>query len=87
MIIRSKKLFDKQFKKLPKGIQQKALQKIEVFSKNPLEKSLHNHQLKGALKGLRAFSVTGDVRIIFQEFDGYVNVLFIAIGTHSQVYE
>lgn len=87
MIIRSKKLFEKQFKKLPKGIRQKALRKIEIFSQNPFDKSLNNHPLHGALKGLRAFSVTGDVRIVFQEVDDYVVVLFIAIGTHSQVYE
>jgi len=86
-MIRSKKLFEKQFKKLPKNLQAKALQKIEIFSKTPMDKSLKNHALQGKLKGLRAFSVTGDVRIIFQEVDGYVIVLFIAIGSHSQLYE
>ena len=36
--------------------------------------------------GLRAISVTSDIRIIFQEFFHYRVVLFLDIGTHSQVY-
>lgn len=38
------------------------------------------------MKGKRAFSVTGDMRIIFEEFDDYVLVIMLDIGTHAQVY-
>lgn len=45
-----------------------------------------NHALAGKMLGKRAFSVTGSVRIIFKEYDNYVLVLFLDIGSHPQVY-
>ena len=87
MIVRSQKRFDKQFKKLSKSIQTKVLEKIALFAQHPSDVSLRNHALHGKLQGLRAFSVTGDIRIIFEEFDGYTVVVFIDLGTHNQIYK
>lgn len=45
---------------------------------------LHDHALSGKLKSRRAFSVSGDIRVIYEELEeAYV---FLDIGTHSQVY-
>lgn len=56
------------------------------FKSNPLDAALYNHPLKGAMTGKRAISVTGDVRIIFEEYNNYVLVIMLDVGTHNQVY-
>ena len=87
MILRSNKKFEKQFEKLPSNIQSKVERVIKIFSSNPFNKSLNNHSLKGYLQNYRAISVTGNIRIIFEEFDNYTLVIFIDLGTHEQVYK
>jgi mRNA-degrading endonuclease YafQ of YafQ-DinJ toxin-antitoxin module len=42
--------FTKQFAALPKSIQTKSLEKLELFVKNPLQNSLRLHKLKGKLE-------------------------------------
>lgn len=86
MKIRYHKSFEKSFKKLPKGLKAKTKEAIATFVKDPFAKKLRNHALKGNMKGRRAFSVTGDVRIIFEEYDGYTLVLMLDVGTHNQIY-
>lgn len=45
---------------------------------------LDDHALRGKLAGKRAFSVTGDVRVIYVELDD--GIVFLDIGSHDQVY-
>lgn len=87
MEIQFHKNFEKRFKKLDERLKGKVLNKLELFIDNPFEASLKNHPLKGALKGKRAFSVTGDVRVIFEEVDDYLLVIMLDLGTHNQVYK
>lgn len=59
-------------------------ERFELFlndSKNPL---LKDHPLKGNKIGLRAFSITGDIRVIYQIIGE--TIYFFDIGTHNQVY-
>ena len=59
-------------------------QKLRRFVEDPNDKILAVHSLSGKLKGYRAFSVTGDIRVIY-----YINkgiAYFVDIGTHNQVY-
>jgi len=86
MKIRYHKNFEKKFKKLSPDVKKNVVSAVRIFSKNPFYTALKNHPLKGSLKGKRAFSVTGDVRIIFEEYDGYVLVIMLDVGTHNQVY-
>lgn len=60
---------------------------IERFSKNPFDPLLRNHSLSGGMKNFHSFSVTADIRIIFEEFDSYTFVIMIDIGNHDQVYK
>jgi len=46
---------------------------------------LHDHALTGKLAGKRAFSIAGDIRVIYVEFDDFI--VFLDIGTHNQVYK
>lgn len=60
-------------------------QRIELFKINPANPMLHDHALKGTKLGLRAFAVTGDVRIVYK-LEPSECVTFLDIGTHNQVY-
>jgi len=80
------KKFTKHFEKLTPKLQSKTIETVELFRKNPYNISLKNHALKGKMNGKRAISVTGDIRIVFEEYDGYVLVVMLDVGTHDQVY-
>jgi addiction module RelE/StbE family toxin len=56
-------------------------ERIEMFQANPQNSLLHDHPLKGNKQGLRAFSVTGDVRIVYFIEDDIA--YFVNIGTHN----
>ena len=56
-----------------------------TISKNPFCKLLRSHKLTGTLKGLWAFSVDYDTRVIFS-FLTDDEILLIDIGSHDEVY-
>lgn len=61
------------------------LQKIKIFVNKPDDTRLRNHKLRKRMKGKFAFSITGDVRIVY-EWLGKNIVRFLAIGGHNKVY-
>ncbi len=63
---------------------QKFKKRVELFINSPDDPSLRDHKLKGAKKGLRAFSITGDIRVVYYK-EGEC-IYFLDIGTHTQVY-
>lgn len=86
MQIQYHRQFEKRFAKLQPQIKKKVITAIQQFAKNPFDPKLRNHALTGRLAGLRAISVMGDLRIIFEEHDHYVLVIMLDVGTHNQVY-
>jgi mRNA-degrading endonuclease YafQ of YafQ-DinJ toxin-antitoxin module len=56
-----------------------------TFTDNPHHHSLRTHKLSGKLRGLWAFVVAYDCRVVFQFLDER-NVLLIDIGKHDEVY-
>jgi len=86
VIIKYHRTFDKHFERLPKKLQQKVGDVVEIFQKNTFAVSLHNHPLNGNMDGRRAISVTVDFRIVFEEHDRYTLVLLLDVGNHDQVY-
>jgi len=86
MRVKFHRRFEKQYKKLPDHLKQKTKQVIRRFMDEPKAVSLKNHALTGRMKDLRSISVTGDLRIVFQEFDDYTLVIFLDIGGHGKVY-
>ncbi len=58
---------------------------MKLFSSNPFSKQLRTHKLAGTLKGLWAFRVDYDTRIIFS-FITDDEILLIDIGSHDEVY-
>ncbi len=67
-------------------ISEKFDNRIALFSENPDNPLLHNHPLKGTKLGLWSFSITGDVRVIYQKTSDN-SILLLDIGTHNQVYK
>ena len=74
--------FEKQYKKLPRRIQDLADEKVNIFSGNPFNPVLRTHKLSGSLNGYWAFSVNYFYRIIFRFEDANTALLF-AIGKHD----
>lgn len=59
--------------------------RITLFKSNPKDPVLKDHPLFGAKKGLRAFSISGDIRIVYIPVSEQ-EVIFVDIGSHNQVY-
>lgn len=59
---------------------------IALFAENPFDEKLNTHKLTGKLKGLWAFSVSYDCRVVFKFPDNSKSVLLIDIGSHDEVY-
>lgn len=77
--------FKKRFNKLSQKVQKQFEERIGLFVENPTNPILKMHPLKGNLVGLRAFSITGDYRVIYRILDRE-SIKLIDIGTHAQVY-
>jgi addiction module RelE/StbE family toxin len=85
MTVAYSRAFIKQAKKLSPDLRKKLQAKIKTFTNNPLSPALRNHALKGKYKEYRSIDITGDMRALYLQQDG--EVVFDAVGTHSQLYE
>ena len=77
------KRFKKRFPNNPK-FQDKFDERIKLFSVNPDHSSLKDHALKGKKLGLRSFSISGDIRVIY--YIKKQTAYCVDIGSHNQVY-
>ncbi len=78
------KKFLKKFKKLPISIRSRFVERKNLFIESPNHPILYNHSVDRAYPGCRSINVTGNYRAIFRPLkDG---VIFIAIGTHPELY-
>lgn len=59
-------------------------QRLELRLKDPANAMIKDHQLIGKLKQYRSFSVTGDMRAVYQIEDDTLKLY--DIGSHNQVY-
>ncbi len=82
------KNFLKQFKKLRYNEQRRVFEVLKQFEREPFAERLRNHALQGKLAGFRSISVGGDIRLHYYEKEPeHVYVVFVAIGSHSQLYK
>jgi mRNA-degrading endonuclease YafQ of YafQ-DinJ toxin-antitoxin module len=81
------KTFDKHFKTriFPNEnlVKQFAL-RLAMFQEGVRGNPINDHALKGRKRMYRAWSVAGDIRVVYRETDEYYE--FFDIGTHNQVY-
>lgn len=59
-------------------------ERLKLFLKDPQNSVLKDHKLSGAKKHLRAFWVTGDLRVVYFSKGQVIDL--VDIGTHNQVY-
>ena len=58
--------------------------RLSTFLQNQKHYLLRDHKLVGKFRDYRAFSITGDIRLVYKITD---DTLFLYdIGTHNQVY-
>ncbi|MCX6755888.1 MAG: type II toxin-antitoxin system mRNA interferase toxin, RelE/StbE family [Candidatus Nomurabacteria bacterium] len=77
--------FKKDYKKLPPKIKKQLGIRIEIFKLNQFDRILNNHAVHHPYTGCRSINITGDLRALY-EVDGD-KLIFIRIGTHSELYE
>ncbi|MDO8570218.1 MAG: type II toxin-antitoxin system mRNA interferase toxin, RelE/StbE family [Candidatus Daviesbacteria bacterium] len=58
--------------------------RLKLFINDSTNPILKDHQLIGPKSYRRAFSITGDIRVIYQKVED--GVLLMDIGSHNQVY-
>lgn len=58
--------------------------RLALFKMDRSHPLLKDHQLAGNKSEYRAFSITGNVRVVYRQFGD--EILLYDIGTHNQVY-
>ena len=86
MVILYSRKFRKMYKRLHPNIRERFKERRNAFIDNSYDPVLENHPLHGEYAGCRSINVTGDYRAIYYHESADV-VRFIAIGTHSELYE
>lgn len=59
-------------------------ERVQLFVINSRNPILNDHQLSGWLRDYRAFSITGNIRVLY--IIDNEKIVFDDIGTHAQVY-
>lgn len=85
MIISFSKQFKKDFKKLPKKAKFQFQNRLEIFQEDKNNPQLNNHKLQGSYNEFYSINISGNIRAIYEQV-AKNKVLFIKIGTHSQLY-
>ncbi len=87
MTIHYSKRFKKQFHlRLSAKMKRQFGERLGLFLFNPHHPQLNVHALVGKHSGCWSVNVSGDMRAIFEYRDEESTVLFLVIGTHSQIY-
>lgn len=85
--IKRDRTFEKHFKQRI-GSNEKLVNQFKkrliLFMAGELGYPLYDHALTGKLVGKRAFSVAGDIRVIYVELED--SIVFLDVGSHNQVY-
>ncbi len=80
------KKFDKDFEKISLKIKNQFFERLGLFEQGPFDAILNNHAVDSVYPGWRSINVTGDYRALFDPKEQDI-VLFMRIGTHSQLYK
>lgn len=85
MSISFNKKFIKQQAKLTQAQQKQLDSRLVIFSQNQFNPILRNHALHHPYNGCYSINITGDIRAIYEIVDD--TFIFVAIGSHSELYE
>ena len=78
--------FHKHYKKLSMREQRLVDLTIQLFASNPEDPKLRNRPLQGSLKGVRSITTGFDLRIHYIQKENESLILFLDVGSHSQLY-
>ncbi|TRZ48514.1 hypothetical protein D4S03_09755 [bacterium] len=88
MIAEYSKRFNKNFRKRiasnPKLASQ-FINRLQLLANDPSHPTLKLHKLTGKLNHLHSFSLTGDIRVLFEKISDK-EIFLYDIGSHNQVY-
>lgn len=85
MRVRFHKRFVKDYDRLGSKVRRTFESRLQIFCANPYQAELSNHPLKGKWRGYRSINISGDLRAVYKEVNDE-EVIFITIGSHSQLY-
>ncbi len=77
------KKFIKLFSKLDPDLQDRVVEKIELFKDPTQHKNLEVHKLKGPFKDLYSFSVDRKNRIVFKYGKNKKGAILLVVGSHD----
>lgn len=88
MRVKYSPLFLAKVKKIDVSIYKSLREKIAIFTKDPNDPQLDNHELYEEWEGFRSIDITSDWRAIYEEIDEVEEVVayFEALGTHEELY-
>ena len=81
--------FRKSFKKRIESTNFEPLfwERLQLFIENPFDINLKTHKLSGKLRGAWSFSISYDLRVVFNFTKGSPKrAILIDIGNHDEVY-
>ena len=78
--------FIKSAKLVPKTIQNKLADSLEVLKRDPFHSTLHTKPLSGDLKGFYSFRITRDWRVIFCFMENPRMIFLIDVAPRKDVY-
>ncbi len=84
MFVRTGK-FQKKVKKLPKKLKHILEERLLLLAGDPFHTLLNNHALHGSLRSYRSINITGDYRLVYEDY-AKDTVRLIDIDTHSNLY-
>jgi addiction module RelE/StbE family toxin len=79
------KVFDRQYKKLSKSLQDKIWERLALLIEDASNPLLQDHKLNPPFDGYRSINITGDYRLVYKKLDADTYYLR-AIGTHHKLY-
>lgn len=75
-----------QYTKFEENTKKKFKERRDIFLSDPYHPLLNNHPLRGKYEGYRSINIAGNVRVIYKHLD-IDTVLFVKIGSHSNLYK
>lgn len=85
MQVNFKPKFVKQYNQLSHKMQKQFDERLELFIEDPTTYLLNVHSLKGKYAGFWSINISGDLQAIYT-YEGDTIIVFLLIGTHSQLY-
>ncbi len=85
MIVVPSRRFKKQVAKIPEKVARALAERLRLFMNDPFNVMLNNHPLHGSLRSYRSINITGDWRLVYEQYDEHA-VRLIDVDTHSKLY-